>query len=278
MIVDYDPAWPERFERERERIAAALGGAVERIEHVGSTAVPGLAAKPVLDLDVVLRDLDAWEACVEPLAALGYERHPRGDFAGRRFFQLCVDGVRTAHLSLTSGDSAYHRQHLALRELLRRDAGAAARYGELKRGLAAAHGADRVAYTDAKTAFVLGALRPENEPVLAFLAGRGGSDEDVGYRLRRLARTAGLDAVELAVDGAACLTTGNGLVVAFGLGADVVYLPLEPEAVRGLTPPHDDAPPLSGWTAVDAFQPELPAGEGLRRLAVALRRAWGRLA
>lgn len=278
VIVEYDPDWPERFERERERVAAALGDAVERIEHVGSTAVPGLAAKPVLDLDAVLRDPDGWERCVEPLDAAGYEHWRRGDFGDRRFFRRFDDGVRVAHLSLVGPESLVLREHLALRDLLRGDRELARRYGELKRGLAATHSEDRLAYTEAKTAFVLEALRPGNAAVTAHLAGSGGSHEDAGFRLRRVARTAGLDALVHRVHGSFALTAPDGLVVAFTLGFDALYLPLAPEDVSNLTPPHDEAPPLPGWVAVDAYQPELPSGEGMRRLALALRRAWGRAA
>lgn len=276
MIVDYDLEWPQRFERERERVAAALGGGVERIEHVGSTAVPGLAAKPVVDLDAVLRRIDDWERCVEPLAAAGYEHWRPGDFGDRRFFRRYEDGVRVAHLSLVGPESLVLREHLALRDLLRGSPELARRYAELKRGLAAAHGDDRIAYTEAKTAFVLAALRPENAPVIAHLDGRGGSHEDAGFRLRRIARTAGIDALGHSLHGGWVLTAPDGLIFAFALGFDALYFPLGQDDVGNLTPPHDEAPPLPGWVAVDAYQPELPAGEGLRRLAVALRRAWGR--
>lgn len=275
VVVAYDEAWPARFEAERGRVAGVLGDAAARIEHVGSTAVPGLAAKPVVDLDAVLRDPDDWERHVEPLAALGYARYRRGDFADRRFLRRFEDGRRVAHLSLVGPGSPVLAQHLALRDLLRGDPALAARYARLKRELAERHADDRDAYTFAKTAFVLEALHPENAAVTAFLAGRGGSHEDAGYRLRHLARTAGLPALDHAVDGAAVLTTPAGRIAAFVLAFDVLYLPLAADDVSSLTAPHDEAPPLAGWTAVDAYQPELPAGEGLRRLALALRRAWG---
>lgn len=119
VIVEYDPEWPARFERERERVAAALGDLVERIEHVGSTAVPGLAAKPVIDLDAVLHDPGGWEPCVEPLAAAGYEHWRRGDHGDRRFFRRYEEDVRVAHLSLLGPESLVLREHLALRDLLR---------------------------------------------------------------------------------------------------------------------------------------------------------------
>jgi GrpB-like predicted nucleotidyltransferase (UPF0157 family) len=276
VIVPYDPGWAARFEEERARVAAVLRDAAARIEHVGSTAVPGLAAKPVIDLDAVLREPDAWERHGDALARLGYEHYRRGDFADRRFFRRFEDGRRVAHLSLLGAESPVLAQHVALRDRLRGDPALTARYDRLKRGLAARFGADRDGYTQAKTAFVLEALRPENAPVVAFLDGRGGSHEDAGYRLRHLARTAGLPGLDHAPHGAAALTTPEALIVAFVLGFDALHLPLDEGDVRTLTRPHDLPEPLDGWTVVDLYQHELPAGEGLQRLAVALRRAWGR--
>jgi GrpB-like predicted nucleotidyltransferase (UPF0157 family) len=276
VIVEHDPAWSAFFEAERERVAAVLGHAVERIEHVGSTAVPGLCAKPVIDLDAVLRDPDDWERHADPLAALGYDRFRRGDFADRRFFRRFEDGRRVAHLSLLGARSPVLAQHVGLRDLLRGSPELSARYDELKRALAERYADDRDGYTQAKTAFVLEALCPENAPVVAFLEGRGGSHEDAGYRLRRLAHTAGLPALEHTVHGAATLTTPGARIVAFAVGFDALYLPLDRDDLHDLTQPHELPEPLRGWTIVDAFQHELPAGEGLRRLGIALRRAWGR--
>lgn len=124
------------------------------IEHVGSTAVPGLASKPVLDVDIAIRDLAAWAELVAPLRALGYEHQPAGDFEDRRFFRRFERGVRRAHVSLTELGSAYWCDHLRFRDALRADPRLAARYGDLKRRLAREVGHDRAAYTDGKDGFV----------------------------------------------------------------------------------------------------------------------------
>ncbi len=124
------------------------------IEHVGSTAVPGLASKPVLDVDIAIRDLTAWAELVAPLRSLGYEHQPAGDFEDRRFFRRFERGVRRAHVSLTELGSAYWYDHLRFRDALRADPRLAARYGDLKRRLAREVGHDRAAYTDGKDGFV----------------------------------------------------------------------------------------------------------------------------
>jgi GrpB-like predicted nucleotidyltransferase (UPF0157 family) len=150
LVADYDPRWPAAFAAERERIAAALGEVA--IEHIGSTAVPGLPAKGIIDIAVGLpADADA-DACVAALAAVGYRREPAGDFEGRVFLRRPAH-----HLSLTARGSAYWIEHLAFRDALRADPELARRYGGLKRRLAEEH-ADTEAYTRAKTALVREAL------------------------------------------------------------------------------------------------------------------------
>jgi GrpB-like predicted nucleotidyltransferase (UPF0157 family) len=150
LVTAYDPGWPAAFAAERERIAASLGDVP--IEHIGSTAVPGLPAKPIIDIAVGLPADAGSDACVAALAALGYRREPAGDFAGRVFLRRPAH-----HLSLTPRGSAYWVEHLAFRDALRADSELARRYGELKRRLAREHD-DAEAYTRAKTALVREAL------------------------------------------------------------------------------------------------------------------------
>jgi GrpB-like predicted nucleotidyltransferase (UPF0157 family) len=135
-------------------VAAALGDLALAIEHVGSTAVPGLPAKPIIDLAVALAGLDRADAAGLRLVGAGYERQPAGDFTGRVFMARFVEGRRHAHLSLTTLDSEFWRLHLLFRDRLREDPALAAEYEALKRRLAARHRADRQAYVEGKTAFV----------------------------------------------------------------------------------------------------------------------------
>jgi len=126
------------------------------VEHVGSTAVPGLAAKPVIDIVVGVRRLKDAAACAAPLAAIGYECVPEyeAEIPDRRYFRKGPFGGRTHHLHMVEFGGAFWRRHLAFRDWLRTHPEDAARYGALKRELAATHEADREAYTEAKNAFV----------------------------------------------------------------------------------------------------------------------------
>jgi GrpB-like predicted nucleotidyltransferase (UPF0157 family) len=161
VIVDYDPRWPAMFAQLRDRVAAALGPLAVRIEHVGSTAVPGLAAKPIIDLDVVIASRDHLPAVIRRLQPLDY--HHEGDLGvpGREAFTT-PPHTDPHHLYVCAADSAALARHLAFRDLLRAHPETARAYGKLKRSLAMRFGPDRAAYTDAKTAFTE-----------AVLAGRG---------------------------------------------------------------------------------------------------------
>jgi GrpB-like predicted nucleotidyltransferase (UPF0157 family) len=152
VIVEYDPRWPGIFKQLRNRIAAALGPLVSRIEHIGSTAVPNLPAKPIIDLDVVIASRNDLPTVIRRLEPLGH-RH-QGDLGvpGREAFTTAPD-TYPHHLYVCAADSAALARHLAFRDLLRADPETARAYGELKRALAVRFRNDRAAYTDAKTAF-----------------------------------------------------------------------------------------------------------------------------
>ena len=156
VVAEYDPRWPERYQHERERILHAIGEYIVAIEHIGSTAVPGLGAKPIIDIMVAVRSLARdVEACVEPLARLGYEYVPRPDFKDSVFFCHGVWGPSTRHLHLTEYGSAFWNEKLLFRDYLRRHVDTADEYCTLKRSLAARHATNRLAYTDAKTSYIL---------------------------------------------------------------------------------------------------------------------------
>lgn len=159
-IVAYDPGWPERFEEEKKRLLALFPGLIRRVEHFGSTAVPGLAAKPIVDLLIEVVSLDAARSSIAPvLERAGYDyfwRATHGD-DGPPFYAWFIKrdgrGVRTHHLHLVEADSA-HWDRLLFRDYLIAHADCARRYEALKRRLADGHPADRVAYTRAKSAFI----------------------------------------------------------------------------------------------------------------------------
>lgn len=152
-VVDYDPAWPQRFELLRERIASAIGDLAAAIEHVGSTAVPNLAAKPIIDIDVLLKSDSSLPAAIERLASLGYVH--RGNLGvPEREALLAPPEDMPHHLYLCPPRSAEFRRHVAFRNFLRAHPEEARIYGHLKIELAERFREDRSAYVTAKSEIV----------------------------------------------------------------------------------------------------------------------------
>jgi gamma-glutamyl-gamma-aminobutyrate hydrolase PuuD len=154
-LSDPDPTWPARFEEEAARIGAALPeDLVVRIDHVGSTAVPGLAAKPVVDIQVSLTSLSPRAPYVEAIARLGY-RHLLDPWSDEHeYFSRDEGADRAFHLHVCLAGGGWETRHLAFRDWLRTHPGDMRAYGELKRRLATEHPRDIMAYTDAKTPFI----------------------------------------------------------------------------------------------------------------------------
>jgi len=155
IIVDYDPEWPNVYAEERQQILDAVGDIVAAIEHVGSTSVPGLGAKPIIDIMVGVHSLADAEKCIEPLSLIGYEYRPELEafIPERRCFQRGpADAHR--HLHMVEIASDFWKRHLLFRDFLRAHPDVAAEYERLKRALAAQFGRDREGYTDAKTSFI----------------------------------------------------------------------------------------------------------------------------
>jgi GrpB-like predicted nucleotidyltransferase (UPF0157 family) len=154
QVVAHDVSWRHAYAAERDRLDAALGRLAHGFEHIGSTAVPGLAAKPILDLMVGVAQREDVEPATRRLVDAGYHRWPAGDFPGRTFLHRIDERGRvTHHLSLTVRGAGYWTDQLTFRNALCRDPSLAQRYADLKRDLAARN-ADMAAYTSAKTAFV----------------------------------------------------------------------------------------------------------------------------
>jgi GrpB-like predicted nucleotidyltransferase (UPF0157 family) len=152
-IVNYDPTWPAEFERIAARAIGALGPLGVRAEHLGSTAVPGLAAKPVIDLALVIPSEDDLPEAVEALAMLGYAREGDLGVRGREAFSS-PPGEQRHHLYVCVEGAPELDRMCDFRDRLRADPAAAEGYAELKRELAARHRGDRVAYAAAKTEYV----------------------------------------------------------------------------------------------------------------------------
>jgi GrpB-like predicted nucleotidyltransferase (UPF0157 family) len=153
-IAAYSSAWPGLFEREASRIMQVCAGAVTLVEHIGSTAIPGMPAKPILDLMPGLAAYADGLKTIEPMQRLGYEYFGENGIPGRYYFDLKFEGRSVAHVHMFETGSQPWQRHLIFRDQLRLDPAAAARYAELKKELAARFRKDREAYTNAKSGFI----------------------------------------------------------------------------------------------------------------------------
>ncbi|HLJ28994.1 MAG TPA: GrpB family protein [Candidatus Angelobacter sp.] len=153
IILDYDSNWPALFQSLRKRIADALGDMAAAIEHVGSTAVPDLAAKPIIDIDVLLTSEPVLRTAIERLARLRYVHRGNLGIPEREAFFAPVNDP-PHHVYVCPPDSAEFRRHVAFRDYLRAHPMDAKIYGELKVALAERFRKDRPAYNNAKSEFV----------------------------------------------------------------------------------------------------------------------------
>ncbi len=159
VIAVYDLSWPEIYAGEAQAIRQALGDILVGVEHVGSTAIPGLAAKPVIDILVGVTVLAEAEAKIPALEALGYECRGENGIPGRLFFRKgLVEFRRTHHLHMVEAGHEQWKSLLAFRDYLRSHPGDAQRYEALKRALAEQFRDNRAAYSKGKTQFVQAVL------------------------------------------------------------------------------------------------------------------------
>jgi GrpB-like predicted nucleotidyltransferase (UPF0157 family) len=147
-LVAYDPTWPARFEEWREKLLAALPVAPRGIEHVGSTAVPGLPAKPVIDIQIGVDDLEDEAGYAPAIESLGVQLRSRD--RDHRYFRPFAGRAREVHLHVCSAGSEWERRHVMFRDYLRASAEARRRYLEAKEAAARRWSDDRTAYTHAK--------------------------------------------------------------------------------------------------------------------------------
>jgi len=154
-ILNYNPVWPARFAKEKASLLEAIGHWVMVIEHIGSTAVPGLGAKPIIDIMVGVHRLADARYCIAPLAAIGYEYVPQfeDEMPERRYFRKGSQ-TRHFHLHMVERGSEFWQRHLAFRDYLCAHPEVVREYEALKRRLASRYGTDREGYTEAKTKFI----------------------------------------------------------------------------------------------------------------------------
>lgn len=155
-LSPHDPAWRSIFLAERRRLLSAFPAVFQDIQHIGSTAVGGLAAKPIVDLLAGVDSIETARRLGEPLCRIGYATSEafNATLADRQWFMRWAAGRRTHHLHVVVHGSPAWRERIAFRDALREDPALADRYAALKQALAAAHRRDREGYTAAKTDFI----------------------------------------------------------------------------------------------------------------------------
>lgn len=152
-LVSYDPSWQARFEAEAKLLQQKLGISADHIQHVGSTAIPGILAKPIIDIATPVDSLTVVDEWVEPLAELGYwNKGPQADMPKRRFFTKGPEDKRTVYLHVVTNEE--YKRLIAFRDALRANLELAKVYSDLKAKLAASLADDRAQYTRQKNDFI----------------------------------------------------------------------------------------------------------------------------
>ena len=158
-LVAYDPAWAALFSQESARLRTAIGAHVMRIEHVGSTSVPNLVAKPIVDIAVAVPSETAADACIQPLTSLGYAyRGMHGDDPDRRYYVLDREGRRLIHIHVYILPAPAWHEMLRFRDALRQSPSLRAAYAADKERVAAAVAWNKAAYSEAKGPFIRAVL------------------------------------------------------------------------------------------------------------------------
>jgi GrpB-like predicted nucleotidyltransferase (UPF0157 family) len=159
IIEDYNPDWSREFEREKEKLLKILNGKIISIEHIGSTSVKGLGAKPILDIMVGVNNLEEVDEFIEPLKRIGYEFVRHKDFPERRFFRRGQWRAGTHHLHIYQFKSKHWNNNILFRDFLRTYPNVLKQYHQLKKELAEKYRYDRVAYTQAKAPFIQNVIK-----------------------------------------------------------------------------------------------------------------------
>jgi GrpB-like predicted nucleotidyltransferase (UPF0157 family) len=155
VVVEYDPAWSLEFEVEGERIYRALGELVVKLHHIGSTAIPGIHAKPIIDFLMEVADIDRLDEKSSAMEELGYEAKGEFGIPGRRYFRKNnASGERTHQVHAFEVESPHIERHLAFRDYMIAHPEEAQEYGKLKQRLARKHPNDIQRYMDGKEPFI----------------------------------------------------------------------------------------------------------------------------
>ena len=158
VLSEYDPVWPKWFEQEKQILYANLSSVKPVIEHIGSTAVSNLIAKPIIDIMIGLADFREADLLVPMIQKLGYSYFDQYEdvMPYRRFFKKLSDGIATHHIHMVEVDSEFWVRHLLFRDYLRKNPAITLEYAELKRNLARQEWKDSNDFSDAKGDFIRG--------------------------------------------------------------------------------------------------------------------------
>ena len=158
-IVEYDPSWEGKFEREAAAIRRALDSVAVRVDHVGSTSVPRLSAKPIIDINVSVPDITAFGSYRRPLERIGYLFVPDPDCPDFHFFGKPAARPRIYHIHVCEAGSPHERRQLAVRDYLRTHPEEAVAHGTVKKAIAERHPGDRLGYIAEKDPYVEALVR-----------------------------------------------------------------------------------------------------------------------
>ncbi|WP_238482854.1 GrpB family protein [Lederbergia galactosidilytica] len=154
QLVDYTPKWERQFVEEKMKIIAVIGGEISGIEHIGSTAIKGMKAKPIIDIMVGVQDLQEVPQFVKSLEKIEFEYVPKPEWSDRKFFRKGEWGQGTCHLHICEIDSMEWKEKLWFRDYLRANPQVANEYIAVKKDLAARYIQDRPTYTKEKAPFI----------------------------------------------------------------------------------------------------------------------------
>lgn len=153
-LLSYNLEWKRLYKKEEELLCSSIGKYIEDIQHVGSTAIPGVKAKPIIDIAIGVKSLKAGEKCIKPLEKLGYKYKQGAGIKGRHFFVKGSEKNRTYYIHIEKINSQLWKNHILFRDYLRKHKEAVKEYNELKEKLAEKHKDDRDAYTIEKAIFI----------------------------------------------------------------------------------------------------------------------------
>lgn len=156
VLAEYNPDWPKMFEQEHSLLIGILGDSVTKIEHIGSTAVPGLISKPIIDIMVGLNDFSIADILVPKIVNLSYTHFSEFEdvMPNRRFFKKLINNTVTHHIHMTEINSEFWQRHLLFRNHLRGNPETAKEYASLKKELAKQDWEDSNNFAEAKTKFI----------------------------------------------------------------------------------------------------------------------------